>query len=42
MKVTDTLAAIGVVTVVFITVKMTMSVYKLFGPMPKKQKGGAA
>lgn len=42
MKVVDTLAAIGVMTIIFIAVKTAMAVNEVVnGPFPKKEKRDA-
>ena len=42
MKVVDTLAAIGVMTIVFVTVKTVMAINEIInGPFPKKERTGS-
>ena len=42
MKTIDTLAAIGVMTIVFIAVKTAMAINEVInGPFPNKEKKGA-
>lgn len=42
MKVVDTLAAIGVMTIVFVAVKTAMAINEIInGPFPKKEKAGS-
>ena len=42
MKVVDTLAAIGVMTIVFVAVKTAMAINEIInGPFPKEEKTGS-
>lgn len=42
MKTVDTLAAIGVVTIVFVTVKTVLAIREVvYGPLKKTRKEGA-